>query len=87
MYMFVQFVFQDKKYDVLQNCYSSIILVPNPNNSFDLLGRCLMTHASVPEEIRKELGISETLIRLSVGLENAEDLVADIEQALAIAVC
>jgi cystathionine gamma-lyase len=46
-----------------------------------------MTHASVPEEMRKELGISDSLIRLSVGLENAEDLVADIEQALAIAVC
>lgn len=45
-----------------------------------------MTHASVPEETRKQLGISDSLIRLSVGLENPEDLVADIEQALAIVV-
>lgn len=45
-----------------------------------------MTHASVPAEQREELGISDTLIRLSVGIEDEEDLVADIEQALAIAV-
>lgn len=45
-----------------------------------------MTHASVPEETRKQLGITDSLIRLSVGLENPEDLVADIEQALAIVV-
>ncbi|CAB3380043.1 Hypothetical predicted protein [Cloeon dipterum] len=43
---------------------------------------CVMTHASVPEEARKELGISDTLVRLSVGLENPEDLVADVKQAL-----
>jgi cystathionine beta-lyase/cystathionine gamma-synthase len=41
-----------------------------------------MTHASVPEERRKHLGISEDLIRLSVGIENASDLLADIRQAL-----
>lgn len=41
-----------------------------------------MSHASVPEENRKEIGISDTLIRLSVGLEDAEDLIADLTQAL-----
>ncbi|XP_050304739.1 cystathionine gamma-lyase [Anthonomus grandis grandis] len=41
----------------------------------------VMTHASVPPELRKELGISDTLIRLSVGLEEADDLIADLEQA------
>jgi cystathionine beta-lyase/cystathionine gamma-synthase len=46
-----------------------------------------MTHASVPEEARKQLGISDTLVRLSVGLENPEDLVADINQALDAVVC
>jgi cystathionine beta-lyase/cystathionine gamma-synthase len=41
-----------------------------------------MTHASVPEESRRTLGISDGLIRLSVGLEGVEDLWADLEQAL-----
>ena len=40
-----------------------------------------MTHASLPEERRKKLGISDTLIRLSVGLENIDDLVDDIESS------
>jgi cystathionine gamma-lyase len=43
----------------------------------------IMTHASVPALIRRELGISDSLVRLSVGVEDAADLRADIEQALA----
>jgi cystathionine gamma-lyase len=43
----------------------------------------IMTHASVPEDIRARLGISDTLIRLSVGIEDADDLIADLEFALA----
>ena len=43
----------------------------------------LMTHASIPEDKRKEIGITDDLVRLSVGVEDAEDLIADIEQALA----
>lgn len=42
----------------------------------------LMTHASVPPEVRTELGISDGLIRLSIGIENVSDLIADLEQAL-----
>jgi len=42
----------------------------------------LMTHASVPEDQRKVLGISDTLIRISVGLEDPEDLIEDLRQAL-----
>ncbi len=42
----------------------------------------LMTHASIPEPKRKEIGISDDLVRLSVGIEDAEDLIQDIEQAL-----
>jgi cystathionine gamma-lyase len=42
----------------------------------------IMTHASVPEEIRARLGISDTLIRLSVGVEDADDLIADLDYAL-----
>ncbi|GJL89348.1 MAG: cystathionine beta-lyase [Minwuia thermotolerans] len=43
----------------------------------------IMTHASVPREVRAELGISDTLIRFSVGVENVEDLLAEIDSALA----
>lgn len=42
----------------------------------------IMTHASLPAETRKQLGISDTLIRLSVGVENGEDLERDLAQAL-----
>ena len=41
----------------------------------------LMTHASIPEEKRAILGITDDLVRLSVGIEDAEDLIADLEQA------
>ncbi len=41
-----------------------------------------MTHASIPEEIRRKVGIAENLVRLSVGLENKEDLVRDLDRAL-----
>ncbi|MBE8221808.1 MAG: cystathionine gamma-synthase [Bdellovibrionales bacterium] len=42
----------------------------------------IMTHASVPKEQRISLGIDDTLIRLSIGVEDKEDLIADINQAL-----
>ncbi|RDV38990.1 cystathionine gamma-synthase [Bradymonadaceae bacterium TMQ3] len=42
----------------------------------------IMTHASVPPEVRAELGISDGLVRLSVGIEDVQDLLADLEQAL-----
>jgi cystathionine beta-lyase len=42
----------------------------------------LMTHASIPEDKRKEIGISDDLVRLSVGIEDAEDLIEDLRQAL-----
>ena len=42
----------------------------------------IMTHASVPPEHRAKLGISDNLIRLSVGIEGVEDLIADLDQAL-----
>lgn len=41
----------------------------------------IMTHASVPKEIREQIGISDNLIRLSVGIEDVDDLIADLEQA------
>ncbi len=42
----------------------------------------IMTHASVPAENRKSLGISDSLIRISVGIEDVKDLIADLSQAL-----
>jgi cystathionine gamma-lyase len=42
----------------------------------------LMTHASVPVDERKRIGLSDGLVRLSVGIENVEDLLSDIENAL-----
>ena len=41
-----------------------------------------MTHASVPAELREELGINSELIRFSVGIENVDDLIGDVKQAL-----
>ena len=41
-----------------------------------------MTHSGVPEEVRRRLGISDSMIRLSVGIEDAQDLVEDLRQAL-----
>lgn len=41
-----------------------------------------MTHASIPREIREKVGITDGLIRLSVGIESAEDLIADLTQAI-----
>lgn len=42
----------------------------------------IMTHASIPSEHRANLGISDELVRLSVGVEDVEDLIADLDQAL-----
>ena len=42
-----------------------------------------MTHASIPADIRKKVGITDGLIRLSIGIENIEDILADIEKAIA----
>jgi cystathionine gamma-lyase len=42
-----------------------------------------MTHASMPEEVRRKSGITENLVRVSVGIEHIDDLVADLDQAFA----
>lgn len=42
----------------------------------------VMTHASVPEELRQVLGIDDSLVRISCGIEDEEDLIADLSQAL-----
>jgi cystathionine gamma-lyase len=45
-----------------------------------------MTHAAIPADQRRENGLTDGLVRLSVGLEDAEDLIADLEQAIDLAV-
>ncbi|HXQ28314.1 MAG TPA: cystathionine gamma-synthase [Gemmatimonadales bacterium] len=44
-----------------------------------------MTHASVPREMREAIGLTDGLVRLSIGIEDADDLLADLDQALAAA--
>lgn len=45
----------------------------------------VQTHADIPAEIRQKIGVDDRLLRFSVGIEHAEDLIADLEQALAAA--
>jgi cystathionine beta-lyase/cystathionine gamma-synthase len=40
-----------------------------------------MTHGSIPKEVREKAGLKDSLIRISVGIEDAEDLIKDLEQA------
>jgi cystathionine gamma-lyase len=42
----------------------------------------IMTHASVPADQRAKLGITDNLIRLSVGIEDIDDIIADLDQAI-----
>ena len=41
-----------------------------------------MTHASIPREVREKTGVTDGLIRLSVGIEDAQDLISDLDNAL-----
>jgi len=41
-----------------------------------------MTHAAVPEELMRKQGITPELVRISVGIENVDDIIADLKQAL-----
>lgn len=45
----------------------------------------IMTHASIPKEIREAIGLTDGLVRLSVGIEHVDDLIADLDKALAAA--
>ena len=42
----------------------------------------IMTHAAIPKKIREEIGITDTLVRLSVGIEDVDDIIEDLSQAL-----
>jgi cystathionine beta-lyase/cystathionine gamma-synthase len=45
-----------------------------------------MTHAAVPAAMRQAMGLTDSLVRLSCGVEDAEDLIADLDRALALSV-
>jgi cystathionine beta-lyase/cystathionine gamma-synthase len=47
-----------------------------------ILSRAIMTHAALSPEEKSLLGVTDTLIRLSVGIEDVDDLIADLEHAL-----
>jgi cystathionine beta-lyase/cystathionine gamma-synthase len=53
-------------------CVGSLISLP-----------CLMSHASIPAPVRREHALGEDLVRLAVGIEDGDDLVADLDLALA----
>lgn len=59
---------------------SSIEILLSQGSNFFL--RSVMTHASVPADLRAKLGITDSLIRLSIGVEDVKDLIADLDQAL-----
>jgi cystathionine beta-lyase len=44
-----------------------------------------MTHASIPKDIREKVGITDGLIRLSVGIEKVEDIISDLNAAIDVA--
>ncbi len=65
------------------SCAASSILPPTRWRHHSLAeSAALQSHAAMAKAYRDRIGIGEGLIRLSVGLENAEDLVADLKQAL-----
>jgi cystathionine beta-lyase/cystathionine gamma-synthase len=41
-----------------------------------------MTHSTLTPEVRREMGLTDGLVRLSVGIENVEDIIADLDQAM-----
>lgn len=52
------------------------------NYNLNLIHRAFSSHINMPKELREKLGIFDTTVRLSVGLENIDDLIRDLEQAL-----
>ena len=76
----------DEKYDI-RKFFSSLKLIALAESLGDIESLVChpasMTHASIPYEIRQKVGITDGLIRLSIGIENIDDLLADLDQAIA----
>ena len=79
----------NSRYDQIRSSpLSQVVTLAESLGGYESLAELpyLMTHASIEEKERVALGVTSNLVRLSVGLENAEDIMADIDQALKIAV-
>ena len=76
-YMYLRIIIQLKVFTLAESLGAVESLAECPS---------LMTHASVPDEERAKLKISDTLIRLSVGIEACTDLISDLNNALNAAV-
>lgn len=66
-----------------QNCrkLKNITSIISIRFKITLIFRCVLSHESIPPEQRKLLGITDSLVRLSVGIEDADDLIHDLKQA------
>jgi len=63
------------------------LIEPGKNTGFYvLINPATMTHASIPREERLAAGLNDGLVRLSVGIEDHEDLIQDLDQAISAAV-
>jgi len=82
----VSFDFVDDKYEVAQRVLSAtkmFSLAESLGGVESLIGHpASMTHASIPKKERLKVGLTDSLIRLSVGIEHCDDLIADLESAL-----
>jgi cystathionine beta-lyase/cystathionine gamma-synthase len=71
----------------VSECLRLFTLAPSLGGVESLVSLPVLTsHAMISAEHRKKMAVTEQLIRLSVGIENAEDLIADLDQALTAAV-
>jgi cystathionine beta-lyase len=74
---------KEAAFKILENC-KVFTLAESLGGVESLIGHpVMMTHASIPKEEREKTGIVDSLIRLSVGIEDIDDLIGDLEQALA----
>jgi cystathionine beta-lyase len=83
----MSFTLNDNNLDAAKNVVENVkifSLAESLGGVESLIGHpATMTHASIPKEEREQTGVVDSLIRLSVGVEDIEDLIADLEQALA----
>ena len=73
---------EEHVHQLFENCQLPIVAVSLGGVESILSLPWCMSHASMPEEERLKMGITPTLVRLSCGIEDIEDLIADFEQAL-----
>ena len=70
-----------QNFDHLQHLHCSCHMLTGSVKSLISLP-CFMSHASIPAEVRQARGLTEDLVRISVGIEDVNDLIADLDHAL-----